>query len=130
MRAAYLTQIKFAHYGPKDKDEGIKTYAIVDDATEIWRKVDSEYQYGQWASRDRDGETCELYGDDGYTPIGTETHTERMIRLRGDIHDEDLEIEDAYYGVTTTGWSEPTPINVVDAATLIRLGVAVDWRDS
>lgn len=52
-----------------------------------------------------------------------------MLRLRGEFNDDDADYGDAYYGITHYGWEEGKDITPDEAETLLRLELAVDWRD-
>ena len=104
-----LYKIKFEHFAPKGSKAGIITYLIAasDEAVYEWMKsepkVDGESIYINYGYHEEDEEVFDMY-DDKYNVIGQETFKEKMIRLRGDIHDEEADISDAYYGVTLYGW--------------------------
>lgn len=114
-----LYSVRFKHYAPKDSAEGIIGYIIAEDAEKIYEflKNDSEmnginiYAVVEEDPEDEDDEfesfkdddVLEIY-DSEYNLIGTETYKEKMIRIGGQMYDEDAEVNDAYYGVTHYGW--------------------------
>ena len=126
-----LHKILLRHCSPKDSVEVTKLYVLADDEASILAHLDdpkASYTYGAWKERSDEAEgPFEIY-DASYNVIGTETYLERMMRLRGEFNDEDANYDDAYYGITHLGWDEGTPISEEDAATLIRLNLAADWR--
>lgn len=122
--STHLYRIKFDHVAPKDHKEGTETFALADDEATIFERVDKEYNYDSWSEDDDE----HVIYDDDYQEIGTETRRERVMRLRGQIGDEDNDYSDAYYGITDWGWDEGVEISDEDAATLLRLGLAMDWR--
>lgn len=134
-----LHKIQMRHCAPKDCKESILLYVLADSDAQVLARLDdrkTHYTWGGWKEKseepDDDGnppEPIEIY-DDKWNVIGTETCIERMLRLRGEFNDPDASYEDAYYGVTHYGWSEGVEISDEDAATLIRLGIAEDWRES
>lgn len=104
-----LYKIKFEHFAPKGSKTGIVTYLIAasDEAVYEWMKLDKNiddnsictgYEY-----HEEDEEIFDVY-DSEYNVIGQESFKEKTIRLRGEIHDEEADVSDAYYGVTLYGW--------------------------
>ena len=126
-----LHKILLHHYSPKDCVEVTKLYVLADSEPAILARLDAsggDYTYGVWQDRsDEADEPCEIYDAD-YKLIGTETYLEKMLRLRGEANDPDADASDAYYGVKHWGWDEGVDISEADAATLLRLGIAEDWR--
>ena len=112
-----LYRILFRHYGPKDSEEGIKTYLLARDEHDVYHFIDKEYAY--W----------EEYKEDG--DIGKESMKEKMIRLKGDINDGYFDCSDAFYGVTAFGWelveknTPPTPY----LASLVNIGVIINHSE-
>lgn len=123
-----MHRILMRHCSPKDCVEVTKLFVIAESEAAILARLDSDngYTYGAWKDRDEDGE-LEIHDDD-YNVIGTESYSEKMLRIRGEFNDEDASYRDAYYGVTHYGWDEGIEINEDDARTIVRLGVAEDWR--
>ena len=58
-----------------------------------------------------------------YEIVGKETFKEKMIRLSGEINDEDYDFSDAYYGITLFGWSLLKENVTTNYAELIELGI-------
>ena len=127
-----LHRILMRHCSPKDRVEVTKLFVVADSEQSILAKLDDEkrrYTHGAWKEKSEDAEEpFEIYDED-YKVIGTETYLEKMLRLRGEFNDEDADYSDAYYGVTHYGWDEGSEISNADADTLIRLGIAEDWRE-
>lgn len=104
-----LYVLKFRHYSSKDSMEGILTYLVAESNEQIyeWLKaepeVDNDYIFNSYKYKEEDEEIFDIYDDD-YNVISTETFKERMIRLHGEMYDEDADVSDAYYGVTHYGW--------------------------
>lgn len=120
-----LFTIRFSHHAPKDGKRGIETYVLADSETAVRDRIDEEFNGGAWKD---DDEPIETYDDD-YDVTGEETRLERVLRLRGEVDGEDNDYSDSYYGLTFWGWDEAVSISEDDAATLLRLGIAVDWRE-
>jgi len=118
-----LYEIHVGHYGPKSQWEGTCRYAIAPDDGVMLCKVDEVFNCG-WAD---DTDMYDRY-DDRFEHIGQETRSEAMLRVRGDYNWDEADYSDPYYGVTLYGWDEGRKIKPEDAETLIRLGIALDWR--
>lgn len=98
-----LYKILFAHSAPKDTKEGIETYLLAENDEEVYNYIDKEYNYECWRDQEEDHEIFTLYDED-CNRIGTETFHEKIMRLKGEIEDEDYDYSDAYYGITLYGW--------------------------
>lgn len=125
-----LHKILMRHCGPKDCVEVTKLYVIADSEELIFKKLDADFNYGKWKDQNEDSDEEYTIYDDDSNAIGTENYMERMLRLRGEFNDEDADYSDAYYGVTHYGWDEGLDVSEDDIKTLLRLGVAQDWRAS
>lgn len=127
-----LHKILLRHCSPKDSVEVTLLYVLANSEPAILSRLDAgngKYTYGAWKEQsDEAEEPCEIY-DDKYNVIGTETYLEKMLRIRGEFNDEDADYSDAYYGIKHYGWDEGSDISDADAATLLRLGIAEDWRE-
>jgi len=104
-----LYALKFRHYSQKDSIEGIITYLTAESLEDIyeWMKsepvIDSHYISNSYQDNENDGKTFDRY--DSYdNAVMTETFKERMIRLNGEMFDNDIYVSDTYYGVTQYGW--------------------------
>ncbi|MCY7911130.1 hypothetical protein MOB65_19950 [Bacillus inaquosorum] len=104
-----LYEIVLEHYSPKDSEQGILTYLLANSDEEVYewlktsprlsngRKIHTPYKYNE----DR---TYEIYNDD-FKVIGCEKYKDRMIRLNGELNENDIELEDLHYGKTLIGWN-------------------------
>jgi hypothetical protein len=99
-----LYKIEFTHYSQKDSKTGMFCLALAENDEKVYLFVDKEHNYDGWEEDTEFGKTYNIWDDD-YNIIGTETPKERYIRLGGTMHDEEYEISDLYYGVTTVGWT-------------------------
>jgi hypothetical protein len=104
-----LYEIMMEHYAPKDSEKGIHTYLVANSDEEVyeWLKLEKELKDGRqiflsWSYKE-DEETFDIYDED-YNVIGVESFKEKMIRIKGDLNDEDVELTDLYYGRTLVGW--------------------------
>ncbi|RXZ77955.1 hypothetical protein EBB07_28255 [Paenibacillaceae bacterium] len=105
-----LYKIMFIHYSPRDSQKGILTYLVANTDEEVyeWLKSDPKlpdemYIFTTYKDSERDEESFNLY-DDEYNIIGNEFFKERIVRMRGDMFDKELELNDLYYGRTLFGW--------------------------
>ncbi|MGG0667824.1 hypothetical protein ABE073_04760 [Lederbergia citrisecunda] len=105
-----LYEIMMEHYAPKDSQKGIYTYLVAecDEAVYEWLKQEKQLKderviYNSYKYSEEDDDIFELY-DDNYEVVGTETFKERMIRLKGNLYDEEESFDDLYYGKTLLGW--------------------------
>ncbi|MEB9469499.1 hypothetical protein CON15_19475 [Bacillus cereus] len=104
-----LYSVNFIHYAPKGSEKGICGYIVANDDEGVYELIKSEPQFPQgqtlWNSYgEREEDEYEIYDND-YNVIGLESFKDRMIRLRGEMYDEDVEVSDTFYGVTHYGWS-------------------------
>ncbi|WP_431785920.1 hypothetical protein [Paenibacillus lactis] len=105
-----LYKIMFQHYSQKDSEIGIITYLVANSDKEVYEWLKSEPKladgtkiYNSYKYSEESGETFEIY-DNEINVIGEESFKGRMIRLRGEMFDEDKELNDLYYGLTLYGW--------------------------
>lgn len=127
-----LYEIMMKHYAPKDSQMGIYTYLVANSDEEVyeWLKSEQELKDGRiifnsYQDSEKDKETFEIYDND-YKVIGTETFKERMIRLKGDLNDEDVELSDLFYGKTLLGWKViKKSVTIEDIQTLKDLGICL-----
>ena len=97
-----LYKIVFSHSAPKDTEYGIKCFFLAHNEEEVYDYIDFEYNGQCWRDNEKDNEMFQRDGLDSKT--GGETFREKIIRLRGDINDENRDFSDAYYGVSFYGW--------------------------
>lgn len=105
-----LYKVMFEHFSQKDSEIGILTYLVAKSDEEIyeWLKSnpklqDETYIFTVYKDRENNEETFEIY-DDAYNVIGEESYKDKIIRLNGDMFDEDADLSDLYYGKTLYGW--------------------------
>lgn len=103
-----LYTIDFLHASPKDREYGFKCLLLANSDEEVYNWLASEPKIGNsslthsWEYKEE--KMFSLYDDD-YNEIGKETFKEKMIRIKGEINDDDFDFGDAYYGITLFGWS-------------------------
>lgn len=101
-RKINLYKIVFSHSAPKDTEEGIKGYILAHNDVEVYECIDKEFNNGCWKDTEADNE---MFQRDGVvSQTGGETFREKIIRLKGEINDEDFVFDDAYYGIKLLGW--------------------------
>lgn len=136
-----LYSIDFKHYSPKDSESGIKYLLIAENDEQVYEHIASEPKVGNfqlfnsWKDDesikynkekeqfiDPDGDEAERYWweDENGNPEEFKT---RMLRLKGEMYDYDLVVEDAFYGVTFYGWSLLKENINTDYSELIQLGI-------
>lgn len=139
-----LYKILQRHAGPKSSVEFVQLFVLADSEQAILARLDrggGDFTYGAWQERnvfDEDVHDEDERGPDGarllplydadYNEIGTETYLEKMLRLRGEIDDEDANFDNAYYGIRHYGWSEAIEVTDEQFQFLLTLGIAEDWR--
>nr|WP_241264921.1 hypothetical protein [Bacillus velezensis] len=129
-----LYEINFKHFAPKDSEQGIFTYlyAKTDNDVYEWLKTDPKLSNGRWIYTDykdqeEEGEKFEIY-DDTFEIVGYETYKERIIRLKGEINDESVELNDLYYGQTLIGWKKVgSNISLEQIEVAKDLGINIDF---
>lgn len=105
-----LYEIMLMHFAPRGSEQGIFTYLLARSDEEVyeWLKTnpslpDGRSLYTPFYDSESDNKTFEIYNAE-YEVVGHETYRERIIRLKGDLNDEDVELSDLYYGQTLVGW--------------------------
>lgn len=124
-----LYKILFSHSAPKETKIGIKTYLLAENEDSVYDYIDKEYNYECWKDYEDDNELFDIY-DGCYDLIGTETFREKIMRIRGDMNDEDYDYSDAYYGITLYGWELVKENIEFDLSNIIKLGVINETRRS
>ena len=97
-----LYKIVFSHSAPKDTEYGIKGHILAHNEEDVYDYIDKEYNGLNWRDVESDNEMFQRDGLDVKT--GGETFREEIIRIKGQIHDENFDFSDAYYGILLLGW--------------------------
>ena len=103
-----LYEIKFIHFSPKDSKTGSVGYLLAENNEEVfnWFATDPTLNnirvYSGYDEEELD-EVHDIYNDN-YEEIGKETKRDRLIRLCGEMFDDEVELYDLYYGKTLYGW--------------------------
>jgi len=123
-----LYKIIIQHFSPKDSKTAISALLLAENDEQVYEWLKSEPRtkegglYNSWADREEEGESFDIY-DENYEIIGTEKFKEKMIRIKGELNDEDFQNEDAYYGNTIFGWELLKENPKTDFSELIELGI-------
>lgn len=91
-----LYQINVGHFGPKDNHISIECLLLALNDEAVYEFIKSEPQLGingnrisvLWAEREEE--------DPKYK--------DNIIRIKGELYDEEVDCDDAYYGITHYGW--------------------------
>lgn len=101
-----LYKINFVHYSPKDSEEGMKCLVAANNDEEVYEYLSGGEEFPNGKSiycdwKDNEEIKYDNWYDDDNKP---ENFKNRMIRLKGQIYDEDYTLDDLYYGKTALGW--------------------------
>lgn len=102
-----LYRIDVEHYSQKDSHKSIETFVLAEDDEAVYNWIDKEKQWGIWSDRSNEDGLIDVYNN-AYEVIGKETYKEKIIRLKGEINDEDADLDDLFYGRTLYGWEKVT----------------------
>jgi len=123
-----IYKIEFLHASPKDREMGLKCLLLAENEEQVYEWIKSEPEIGErslyngWADSEEENEEFEVYNDN-YDVIGKENFKQKMIRLKGQMNDDDYDYSDAYYGITLFGWSLLKENVNTDYSELIELGI-------
>ncbi|MDY8021116.1 hypothetical protein [Paenibacillus polymyxa] len=129
-------KIMFEHFSQKDSQKGILTYLAADSDSEVYEWLKSEPSSENWGNiynnynhKEEDNEVFDIYDND-FSIVDQESFRDRMIRLHGDMFDENVELSDLYYGATLYGWEVVKEnISFNDIKIMRDLGVNVEMRE-
>lgn len=121
------------HFASKGSEKGIHTYLIANSDEDVyeWLKLEKKLKderrlFVLHSQEEVEKEVFELY-DDKYNEIGKETYKERMIRLKGNINDDNVELENRYYGETLIGWKTiKENISAEETSILMKSGISLE----
>lgn len=100
----HLYRLLIEHVGPKDLVTAIVGYVIADNEEQLYDYVIS----------------AEASNDFSIFVGWEEDDKEKILKLKGDIHDDDREYNDAFYGISYYGWDDlgEIPDSVVSVLSL------------
>jgi len=143
-----LVKLKIIHYAPKDSEEGIKEFLVVQDQEQLLKYIDSRHLFHRLRdyADDNDTDCCCPETEwlkknpgklDEARQLGLKVEGDDYITVEGPTHllikwyqgDTWREVSEAYYGVTHYDWSEQQEIDNETTDTLLRVGVANDIRN-
>lgn len=130
----HLFKIDFEHVGPKDSESGIKGYVIASNDEQVFNFLGGHQSYKDlkdpfgiytsWLDTDDEDDDNdnddEDYEDDCEYDNNAqiETKQEKLLRLKGDINDEDRDYDGAYYGLSFYGWEDLGEISEEEILTI------------
>lgn len=115
-----LFRVLFSHTAPKDQKVGIEEYVVANSELHVYSYIDNEYIYNKW--KDNEDKTFDVY-DEEYNIIGSEKFKEKIIRIKGEMNDEDYDYSDAYYGITLYGWEFVKYLTDIEFEALTNIGI-------
>lgn len=127
-----LYKIIVQHFSQKDSNTAIVALLLAENDEAVYEWIKSEpdtkeesiivsYQYAE-----DDNETFDIYNEN-YDVVGTEKFKQKMIRIKGELNDEDFENSDAYYGNTIYGWEMLKENPTTNFNELIELGIVFSY---
>ncbi len=120
-----IYKITFSYHAPKGSDEGIKCLLLAENDEQVydWITSEPEISKGQLFNSWKDNETPEE--DQGWWDEegNEEDFKTRMLRLKGEINDDDYDFTNAYYGIELLGWELLKENITTDYSELIELGI-------
>ena len=123
-----IYKIEFVHASPKNREMGLKCLLLAENEEQVYEWIKSEPKIGDrslyngWADSEEENKEFEVYNDN-YDVIGKENFKQKMIRLKGQMNDDDYDYSGAYYGITLFGWSLLKENVNTDYSELIELGI-------
>jgi len=127
-----LYTIDFSHSSPKDRKYGIKGLVLAENNEQVYEwlctqpEINDETLFVSWKDDEEEyeDETFRIYDNEG-KEIGEVLFKEKIIHLQGEIYDDDVDYDGAYYGVTLYGWSLLKENVTTDYSELIDLNLLV-----
>ena len=98
-----IYRILVENCGPKSQWINTKCFLLAEDELEVYNYIDKELADDAWTERDDEHDLIDIYDED-FEVIGQETYKEKLLRLKGEIDDEDKSYDDAHYGLTFYAW--------------------------
>lgn len=114
-----LYQINVKHYSEKDSHTAIETFLFAKDDEAVYYWL-NELQGGIFEERNNEDGMIDVYNED-FEIIGQKSYKDKIIRLRGELYDKNLEISDRFYGVTLYGWKQIDSPDIETLAQSLRL---------
>ncbi|QRV11331.1 hypothetical protein JR311_20110 (plasmid) [Bacillus velezensis] len=129
-----LYEIVLEHHSSRDSEQGIWTYLLADSDEEVyeWLKSNPSLSNGRtiytpYKDNEGDDKNYAIYNKD-LQVIGHEKYKDRMIRLKGELNDEDVELENLFYGKTLIGWNMvSSDISTEQIGVLKRSGISIEF---
>ena len=83
-----LYKVLVKHIAPKGISVGIKTYLLAENEEQVYSFIDKEYNYEGWSDEEKEDSNFK----------------DEIIKIKGNMNDDDYDCSDAYYGITLYGW--------------------------
>ena len=112
-----IYKINVEHAAPKNSWTNIECFLLAEDEESVYQWLD-EKESGCWSDRGNEDGLIDIYDED-YNVIGQESYKEKMLRIKGEINDDDRSFDDAYYGLTFYGWELVEFPNIEDAIKIL-----------
>jgi hypothetical protein len=119
-----LFKIYVKHYAPKDSHESVEGFLLAKTEEEVCIFVKTRLGHSEIEDLDKEVKTY----DDDFNYVTHESHKARLIRFGGDLFDPNVEISDAYYGVTHYGWKHVGAASPEEIAFMRRMDLLLDER--
>lgn len=121
-----LYQINVIHYAEKDNHESIENFVVAKDDEAVYNWFQKAIS-NCWNEENDEEEMFDIYDGKNDEIIGQETYKQKIIRIKGDMNDEDYELTDLYYGETLYGWEKiKSNIKEQDIEILKKLKIPVE----
>lgn len=96
-----IYKILVKHFAQKGSHESIECLLLASSDEEVYKWLNVKL-YGYFSDREQDSE-FDIY-DENYNVIGKENYKDRMLRIKGELFDEEIALDDLYYGKSLYGW--------------------------
>jgi hypothetical protein len=127
-----LYRINMGHAAPKDWALSMLGYVLAENEEQVYEYLKSEPDihghkpFNSWKDKEEENEEFEIYNS-SYEVIGKETFKEKIIRIGGEINEDDYDFSDSYYGISLYGW-ELVKENVSGLESAIELGIITQLK--
>lgn len=120
-----LYQINVKHFSEKDSHTAIETFLLAKDDESVYYWING-LQGCCWEDHNTEDNMINIHNED-FEIIGQKSFKDKIIHLKGDLYDKNLQICDRYYGVTIYGWEQINAPDIETLATSLRtIGVLTE----
>jgi hypothetical protein len=129
-----LYKVLLRHCSPKDSVEVVYSYVIANNDEQVMFAIDNNLNNKIWQDQhleEEDNYDISIYNDEDekYVILGNGKNLDKKMIFKGDFNDPNVSYDDAYYGIKHWGWSDAILIDDVELETLLKLQIAIDWRN-